>query len=226
MWLRAIIFFDRLRHPVLQLLNARAVRWVIGEQLGRLRGIGLFHSSPKADAFARVVSGARHVNESDVIRFRFMIATKRHEHAVLRSGAKCAQNHPLLLVIHVGERAGQSHHCRLGKVLVKNALRSMPGRSVRHFMAKHSGKRSFAIRHWQNSRIDNNFPTGQTKRVYLIALDERYAPVEILSICSCSRGQALHDTLNHFQLRPRVDRLGLGKDLLVALQAERRLLLD
>ena len=67
--LGAIILFERLRHPSLQLLNARPVRRVIGEELWRLRGIRLFHSLPKSDAFSRVISGARHVNEPDVVRF-------------------------------------------------------------------------------------------------------------------------------------------------------------
>src|SRR5262245_11390085 len=101
------------------------MRWMIGEELRRLCGIGLFHSLPKSDAFMWVVSGPRHINKSNVIRFRFVLATKRHEYAILCAGTKRAHNRYLLLVIHVRERAGHPCHGGLSKVLLKNALRSM-----------------------------------------------------------------------------------------------------
>src|SRR5262249_57903282 len=129
--LGAIILFLRLRQPSLQLLNARAVRWMIGEELWRLCGIGLFHSLPKSDAFARIVSGARHVNKSNVIRFRFVLTTKWHENAILRAGTERAHYRYLLLVIHVRKRASHARHRGLSKILLKNALRSMTRSSVR-----------------------------------------------------------------------------------------------
>src|SRR5262245_16392530 len=155
-----------------------------------------------------------------------MFATKWHEHAVLGSCTKCAHNRYLLLVIHVRERAGDSRHRCLSEVLLKNTLGSMPGSSVRHFMTKHCGQRRIAVGNRKDSRINNYLPARQTKRVHMIALHKRDAPVEILSSRACCRGETLHHTLDPLEVRSGINSLRLGKDLLVALQPERRLLLD
>jgi len=217
--LGAVVFFERLRHPAFQLLNAGAMRRMIGEELRRLCGIGLFHSLPKSDAFARIVSGARHINKSNVIGFRFVVATKRHEYAILRAGTERAHYCYLLLVIHVRKRAGDARYRGLSEVLLKNALRSMTRSGMRHLMTEHCCQRRVTVRNRKDPSVDNNLPARKTKRIHVIALHKRHAPIEIFSSSSCCSGQALDDALDSFQVRSRIDDLGLGEDLLVALQA-------
>ena len=76
--LGAVIFFQRFRHPGFQLLNASTVRWMGREKFRRLRAARVFHSFPKPNAFLRIISGAGHINQADVIGFRFMFAAERH----------------------------------------------------------------------------------------------------------------------------------------------------
>src|ERR1041385_5299595 len=125
MLLALIILLHRLGHPGLELLDPSAVGWMIGKQFRRLRRAHLFHSASEVDTLPRIVSRTGHVNESDVVCFRFVIATEWHKHAILGAGAKRTEDRPLLFVIHVRKGARQSDHRGLSQILLENPLCTM-----------------------------------------------------------------------------------------------------
>jgi hypothetical protein len=139
------------------------MRGMTGEKLRRLGAPSVFHPFPKPDALLRIVARARHVDQTDVIGFRFVLAPERHENTELRAGAKRPHYRALFVVVHVGQRNGDSGERGLSEILLQDALRAMTRSGMRHLVTEHSGERSFVLSDGQDAGIDDNLPPGRQK---------------------------------------------------------------
>src|SRR6185312_7587557 len=76
------IVFHRLGHPAADVLDAGLVGWMGAEPLGLsaalVRGA---HAFPETDRLVRVVAGARHQHEADVVGFGLLGARHREQDA-------------------------------------------------------------------------------------------------------------------------------------------------
>ena len=81
-----------------------------GGKFRRLLSAGAAHAFPKRNGFARIVTGARHVEQAHLVRFQLVFAAERQKHSVLRSGANGRHDGLALLRVHVAQRELRAGH--------------------------------------------------------------------------------------------------------------------
>src|SRR5438552_9220476 len=77
-WLRAVVR-QRLRHPLLELLDPRAVTGMRGQEFRWLPFGKLLHPFPDVDRLVRVVAGLRSQQETDVVGFGLVSPAERQQ---------------------------------------------------------------------------------------------------------------------------------------------------
>ena len=85
---------QRLRHPFLNILDARAVARMRGKKLRRLPAASRLHALPDGDRFVRVITGLRREEKTNAIGFGLVLAAEGEEQAHL--GAKAQSRHGAL----------------------------------------------------------------------------------------------------------------------------------
>lgn len=121
------------------------------------------HAFPERHGFARVVARLRHQSQSDVVRFRFLLAIERQRHIdtigpqyTLDGASPCLPSR---------RGADRTQLSDLIDDAPAHSLDSMTLQRMRHFMAYHCGQPCFAFRYLEQSGKLRHFPARQRKGV-------------------------------------------------------------
>src|SRR5204862_4143862 len=88
------VVLQRLRNPGLDLGDPGLRRRVRREEFGLARAALRGHAHPEIARGLRMIAGARHVDQAEMVGLRFLQPAPRQEHADRRAGAE-AGRHPL-----------------------------------------------------------------------------------------------------------------------------------
>jgi hypothetical protein len=96
---------------------------------------------------------------------------------------------------------------------------------VRDFVADDRGEPSFRFGDRKDAGVDDDFSTGQTKGIYLVAVDDADLPIEGGSGAAGLRGDAGRDAADGLGGWAAFDNIGTGEHFLECLETERFLLI-
>lgn len=128
---------------------------------------------PQPDRFARVVAGARHVEQADLVGLGFLLARERQGDEQRGADAR-GHGHPL-----VAERGAEPGHPEADQQFPRHPLDAVACDRVRDLVPEHRGELSVVLRDPEQARVHPDLAAGEREGVRILVLEDDELPVPV-----------------------------------------------